>query len=115
MLSICSTGYCISNDFIEEVPLRGGSIDSIVISIDELRLVNEKLIENEINLKKIEHYEFQVESYETLVTTLNSRIETMKSDMDKKDIQLNKEIKKKKLFFRTSVGATIVAIIFILI
>lgn len=110
MLSICSISCWGS-----EVPLRGGSNDSILVSVEDIRIVNEKLIENTINIKKIHHYELQVESYETLVNVLNTRIDSMKVDIEEKDIQLKKEIKHKKLFIKTSVGATIVAILFMIV
>ena len=115
MLLTCSMSYCESDIYVEEYPLRGVKIDSIMVAVDDIRTINEKLIEGEINSKKIHHYELQVESYETLVNELNNRIETMKVDIDKKDIQLNKEKKQKKFFIKTSVGAGIVAILFILI
>lgn len=115
MLLSYSISYC-QNDVYECTysSLRGDKIDSIKISMDDLRTVNDKLIDAEINKQKIEQYEYQVTTYAKLVEHLNDKNEELREDLLLYKKKYKKENKAKKIYGYGSLGLGVCCILLIL-
>lgn len=115
MLLTCSTIYC-QDELYEHsyVPLRADRIDSITISIEDLRIVNDKLIDAEINKQKVEQYEYQITNCAKLIEHLNDKNEQLREDLLLYKNKLKKEKKTKKIYGYSSLGLAACCILLIL-
>lgn len=112
-----SSGWCQSSS-----SLTGGQIDSVLISIDYIRLANQKLIEG-ISCKKIVNIQdsiinLQQQKYanlETEASVLQSKLYNTNESLVKLNEVMNKEKRKVRFLGGTALASTLAFILCIIL